>query len=85
MAPGESQDRSWAAKGYAAMSFFVCFLYASKAVLNLVVNIVSKSVEEVEIGETWDIVLVGRAWLDAWGITRKSYSSNWGKRIHPST
>jgi hypothetical protein len=58
MAPGESQDRSWAARGSAAMSFFVRFLYASKAVLNLVVKIVSKSVEEVDIGGTWDIVLV---------------------------
>ncbi len=39
------------------MSCFVCFLYAFKAV----VNIVSKFVEDVEIGVvTWDMVIVSK-------------------------
>lgn len=36
------------------MSFFVCFLYVSKAA----VNILSKFLEEVAVDETWDIGLV---------------------------
>ena len=50
---GESQDLSWAAKGWEAMSFFVCFLYSFKAT----VNIASKFVEEAEVDGTWDIVV----------------------------
>lgn len=42
------------AKGWDAMSFFVCFLYVSKAA----VNILSKFLEEVAVDETWDIGLV---------------------------
>jgi len=61
MVPGESQDFSWAARGWEAMSRFVWFLYASKAA----VKIVSKFVEEVAVDGTWDIVLVEGAWLDA--------------------
>ena len=33
MAPGESQDWSWAARGCTRRSFFVYFLYLSKALL----------------------------------------------------
>ena len=33
MAPGESQDWSWAARGCARRSFFVHFSYLSKALL----------------------------------------------------
>ncbi len=51
MASGESQVCNWAAKGWEAMSFFVCFLYACKAV----VKIVSKFVEEVAVARTWDM------------------------------
>jgi hypothetical protein len=50
----ESQDCSWVARGCEAISFFVCFLYASKAA----VYIVSKFVEEPEVAiveRTWDI------------------------------
>ena len=54
MALEESQDWSWVARGCEAMSFFVCFLYVSKADA----NIVSKFGEEAEVDETWDIVLV---------------------------
>ncbi len=61
MALGESQDCSWAARGWEAMSFFVCFLYASKAAL----KIVSKSVGDVAVDGTWDIVLVEGACMDA--------------------
>jgi hypothetical protein len=38
--------------GDGTMSFFVCFLYASKAA----VNMSSKFVEEVATDETWDII-----------------------------
>ena len=53
MALEESQDCSWVANGWEAMSFFVFFLYASKAA----VKIVSKFGDEVVVGGTWDIVL----------------------------
>ena len=52
MAVEESQDFSWVARGWEAMSFFVCFLYAFKAVS----KIVSKIVEDLEVDGTWDIV-----------------------------
>ena len=61
MALGESQDWSWVARGWEAMSRFVCFLYSFKAA----VKIVSKFVEKVEKDGTCDIVLVEGAWLDA--------------------
>ncbi len=61
MTPGESQDCSWTARGWEAMSSFVCSLYASKAAL----RIVSKSVGDVAVDGTWDIVLVEEAWVDA--------------------
>ncbi len=53
---GESHDRNWAARGWEAMSFFVCFLYASKAALKIVL----KFAEEVDVavGRTWDMRLV---------------------------
>jgi hypothetical protein len=54
MALEELQDCNSAARGWAAMSFFVCCLYAFKAD----VKIVSKFVEEVEVDGTWDIVTV---------------------------
>ena len=53
MALEESHDFSWAARGWEVMSFFVCFLYASKAA----VKIVSKFGEEVPVGGIWDIVI----------------------------
>jgi len=59
MVPGESQDFSWAARGWEVMSRFVCFLYASKAA----VKIVSKFVEEATVDGTWDMVLIEGAWL----------------------
>jgi hypothetical protein len=52
MALEESQDFNSVARGWAAMSFFVCFLYAFKAA----VKIVSKFGEEVEVDGTWDIM-----------------------------
>lgn len=52
MALEESQDCSWMAKGWEAMSFFVCLLYVFKAAE----KIVSKFVEDVEVDGTWDIV-----------------------------
>ena len=54
MALGESQDCKRVARGWEAMSRFVCFLYSFKAA----VKIVSKLVEEVEVDGIWDIVLV---------------------------
>ena len=54
MALGDSQDLSWAAIGWAAISFFVFFLYSSKAAA----MIVSKLVEEAGVDRTWDIVRV---------------------------
>jgi hypothetical protein len=54
MALEESQDWSWVARGWEAMSFFVCFLYVSKTAENNV----SKFGEEVEVDGTWDIMLV---------------------------
>ena len=56
MALEESQDCNSVARGWEAISFFVCFLYVVKASA----NIVSKFVEEVEADGTWDmVVLVG--------------------------
>ena len=46
MALEESHDCSWVARGWEAISVFVCFLYTFKAA----VNIVSKLVEDVEVG-----------------------------------
>jgi hypothetical protein len=47
------------------MSFFVFFLYASKAA----VKIVSKFVEEVvAVGGIWDIVIAERVWIVGKGI-----------------
>jgi hypothetical protein len=34
----ESHDCNWAARGWEAMSFFVCFLYAFEAVVNIVLK-----------------------------------------------
>ena len=51
---GESHDCSWAANGWEVMSFFVCFLYAFKAVAKIDL----KSVEDVAVGRTWDMRLV---------------------------
>ena len=54
MAVGESQDCSWVARGWEAISRFVCFLYSLKAAA----KIISKLVEEVDVARIWDIVLV---------------------------
>ena len=55
MALGESQDLSWAAIGWVAISFFVFFLNSSKAAA----MIVAKFGEEVvAVDGTWDIMLV---------------------------
>ena len=51
MALGESQDLSWAAKGWEVMSSFVCLLYSFKAAA----KIVSKFGEDVDVDGTWDI------------------------------
>ena len=53
IALGESQDLSWAARGWEAMSFFVFFSYSSRAAL----KIVSKLGEEVVVDGIWDILL----------------------------
>lgn len=45
MAAEESQDCSWLARGWEAISFFACFLYA----FQVAENIVSKLVEDVEV------------------------------------
>jgi hypothetical protein len=63
----ESQDRNWVARGWEAMSFFVCFLYSFKAA----VKIVSKFVDDVAVDGTLDIVLVELDG-DGQGITRGS-------------
>ena len=54
MALEESQDCNSVARGWEAISFFVCFLYVVKAAI----NIVSKSVEEVEADGTCDMMLL---------------------------
>ena len=54
IALGESQDLSWAARGWEAMSFFVFVLYSSKAA----VKIVSKLVGAVEVDGISDMALV---------------------------
>ena len=56
MALEESQDCNSVARGWAAISFFVCFLYAFKAAA----NIVSKFVEEVEADGTWNMMILVR-------------------------
>ena len=55
MALEESQDCNSVARGWAAISFFVCFLYAFKEAA----NIVSKFVE-VEADGTWDMMILVR-------------------------
>jgi hypothetical protein len=52
MALAESQDFSWVARGWEAMSLFVCFLYTFKAAE----KIDSNSEEGAEVDGTWDIV-----------------------------
>ena len=52
MALEESQDCNSMARGWVAISFFVCLLYAFKAAA----NIVSKFVEEVEVDGTRDMM-----------------------------
>ena len=61
MALEESHDCSWMARGWAAISLFVCFLYSFKAA----VNSASKVAEDVEVDGTGDIMVVAGAWLDA--------------------
>ena len=61
MASGESQDRSWVARGWEIMSFFVSFPYAFKAS----VKMASKPVEEMEVDGTWDILRTEGTRLDA--------------------
>ena len=64
MALEESQDCNSVARGWAVISFFVCFLYA----VNAFAKIVSKFVEEAETDGTWDMmVLVGCLESDAQG------------------
>ena len=53
MAVEESQDCRRVARGWEAISRFVCFLYSFKAAA----KIVSKLVEEAEVDGTLDIVL----------------------------
>ena len=59
MASVDLQAFSSAARGLDAMSFFVVFLYSSKAAA----MIVSKFVEEGD--GTWDIVILEGDWIDA--------------------
>ena len=71
MALGDSQDFNWAVRGWEAMSFFVSFLYSSKAA----VNIVSKLVEDVAVVGTWDIALVeGRRLDGSEGVRAQPYT-----------
>ena len=56
MALGDSQDLSWAARGWEAMSFFVCFLYSSKAAVKMVPKVVDS--DDGSGDGTRDIVLV---------------------------
>jgi hypothetical protein len=64
----ESQPFSWVARGWEAMSFFVCFLYAFKAAE----KILSKSVEYVEVDETWDIAL----FVEGVGLDAQAFKLN---------
>jgi hypothetical protein len=58
IAVGESQDCSWAARGWVRSLFLVLFWYLSKAVLKT--NWKFEVGVEVEgVGATWDIGLVG--------------------------
>lgn len=54
IAPGESQEYNWAARGWEVMSHFVCLWYSVRAVA----KIDSNFVEEVAVGGTWVKVLV---------------------------
>ena len=79
MAPGESQDLSWAAKGWEVMSFFVFVLYSSKAA----VKIASKLVGAVEVDGNSDMVLVeDENWM-LWEMTgwlhARALSYHWGR------
>ena len=57
MALGDSQDLSWVASGWAAISFFVFFLYSSKAAA-MIVEKFGGGVAAVD--GTWDIVIAER-------------------------
>lgn len=52
MAPEELHDCRWVARGWEAMSFFVCFLYSFKAAVKIVSKLVpvARLVEGVEKG-----------------------------------
>jgi hypothetical protein len=57
MVEGESQDCSWAARGWVRRSFFVLFSYSCKAALKVDWKLEEGGEEEEEaVGGTWDIV-----------------------------
>ena len=73
MALEELQDSRRVARGWEAISRFVCFLYSFKAA----VKIVSKLVEEEELEGTWDMLVEG-AFLEVQRIeSSKGTDSRW--------
>jgi hypothetical protein len=50
MALGESQDWNWAASGCSHRSFFVCFLYRFKALLNISWKLEDEDEDEEAVG-----------------------------------
>ena len=67
IAVGESQDCSWAARGWARSLLFVAFSYASNAALNM-----DWKLDEEEAMVTREIGTVGRSPLGRYGKSRTS-------------
>jgi hypothetical protein len=69
MAVGESQDCSWAARGWEKSLHFVFFSYASRAALKTDWKLEEEEEEEEAMGWTWDMIRIERK--------RTGYSSGW--------
>ena len=66
MVAGESQDCSWAARGWVRSLVFVLFSYASKAALKINWKLEEKEEEEDAMGRFWDIVCIKGARIGWW-------------------
>ena len=66
MAAGESQDCSWAARGWVRSLVFVLFSYASKAALKINWKLEEEEEEEDAMERFWDIVCIKGARIGWW-------------------
>jgi hypothetical protein len=74
MAAGESQDCSWAARGWVRSLVFVLFSYASKAALKTNWKLEEEEEEEEEeedaMGRSWDMVYIEGSRIGWWVAER---------------